>query len=34
MEALINPNGKEKDFESGHYDFRFREYSEINNFLV
>jgi RHS repeat-associated protein len=28
MEALINPNGKEKDFESGLYDFGFRKYSE------
>jgi RHS repeat-associated protein len=28
METLINPNCKEKDFESGLYDFGFRKYSE------
>jgi RHS repeat-associated protein len=28
MEALINEYGKEKDFESGLYDFGFRKYSE------
>ena len=28
MQALINPNCKEKDFESGLYDFGFRKYSE------
>jgi hypothetical protein len=28
MEALINPNGKEKDFESGFYDFCFSKYGK------